>query len=131
LTQENKDLRGVNEGLRYELQAVMLENRHLRMIAGQAYPHGPPGPGVPHYPPPPGAGRGAPWMPGVPGQPPMPMVMGGPLPIGAQQPMMGGPLPMGAPSPPRPTGEGEYESDASSPPRPDSKDGPEPGGGNK
>lgn len=132
LNQENRDLRGLNEGLRYELQAVMLENRHLRMFAGQTYPHGSPGPGVPHYPPPPGAGRGAPWMPGVHGQSPMPMGMGGPPPMGAQQPVMGGPSPVGAQppmmsgtSPQRPNGEGGSESDASSPPGPDSKDGPE------
>jgi hypothetical protein len=126
LNQENKDLRGLNDGLRYELQAVMLENRHLRMFAGQTYPHESPGPGGPHYPPPPGAGRGAPWMPGVPGQSPMPMGMGGRPPMGAQQPVMGGPSPMmSGTSPPRPNGEGGSESDTSSPPGPDSKDGPE------
>lgn len=74
LTQENKDLRGVNEGLRYELQSVMLENRHLRMLA-QTYPAGPLFPG---------AGRGTVWMPGIPparppmgGQSPRPTGVGG------------------------------------------------------
>lgn len=40
LSEENKQLKAMNETMRFELQTVMLENQQLRLIAGQAFPQG-------------------------------------------------------------------------------------------
>jgi len=40
ISEENKELKAVNETMRFQLQTVFMENQQLRMICGQALPQG-------------------------------------------------------------------------------------------